>query len=102
LTVRQKGDLEPQRKGGVQAAPKLDPAAENARKDEVQGVFVINGEKALFRKVETGITGATDIEVLSGLKEGDQIVTGSYKIIRTLRNETRVKVDNAAPVRTET
>jgi HlyD family secretion protein len=67
----------------------------------LQGVFVIQGEKAVFRKVETGITGATDIEVLNGLKEGDEIVTGSYKVIRTLRNEARIKVDNKAPVKTE-
>ena len=36
--------------------------------------------------METGITGATDIEVTSGLKEGDEIVTGSYQVIRTIRN----------------
>jgi len=105
LTVRQRGDLETpakdQKKAGVQAAAKLDPAAEKAKKEEIQGVFVIQGEKAAFRKVETGITGATDIEVLNGLKENDEIITGSYKIIRTLRNEARVKVDNKAPVKTE-
>jgi HlyD family secretion protein len=50
----------------------------------------------------TGITGATDIEVLGGLKEDDQIVTGSYKVIRTLRNSAKVKVDNTPPpVKTE-
>ncbi len=48
--------------------------------------------------METGITGATDIEVLSGLKEGDEIVTGTYQVIRTMRNEAQVKVDNKAPV----
>jgi len=101
LTVRQKGDLEPQSKGGVQAAAKLDPVAEKARKEEIQGVFVINGERAVFRKVETGITGATDIEVTGGLKEDDEIVTGSYKVIRTLRNDAKVKVDNKVPVRSE-
>jgi HlyD family secretion protein len=63
---------------------------------------VISGEKAVFRKIETGITGATDIEVLSGLKDGEEIITGSYKVIRTLRNDTRVKVDNKTPARTET
>ena len=52
--------------------------------------------------MKPGITGATDIEVLNGLKEGDEIITGSYKVIRTLRNEARVKVDNKAPVKTET
>ena len=60
-------------------------------------MFVIDGGKAAFRKVETGITGATDIEVLSGLKDGDQIVTGTYQVIRTIKNETQVKVDNKTP-----
>jgi HlyD family secretion protein len=103
LTIRQKGDLEPKPKtsGAAQAAARPDPAQEKARKEEIQGTFVIAGGKAVFRKVETGITGATDIEVLSGLKEGDQIITGSYKVIRTIRNDAPVKVDNRAPVKTE-
>lgn len=101
LTIRQRGDLEPVGKKGVQAAAKPDPAAEKARKEELQGVFVVSGGKAVFRKVETGITGATDIEVLGGLKEGEEIITGSYKVIRTLRNEARVKVDNRAPAKAE-
>jgi len=99
LTVRQKGQLEPKPADG-KAAPvvtKLDPAAEKAKKEELQGVFVVNGGKAVFKKVETGITGATDIEVLSGLKEGDQIITGTYQVIRTIANEAQVKVDNKAP-----
>jgi HlyD family secretion protein len=102
LTIRQKGDLEakPKNNAVVQAA-KLDPAAEKARKEEIQGVFVIAGGKAEFRKVETGITGATDIEVLSGLKENDEIVTGSYQVIRTIRPEAQVKIDNKAPAKAE-
>jgi len=102
LTIRQKGDLEVQPKKPVVQAVRLDPAAEKARKEEIQGVFVISGGKAVFRKVETGITGSTDIEVLSGLKEGDEIVTGSYQVIRTIRNDAQVKVDNQAPVKVNT
>jgi HlyD family secretion protein len=100
LTIRQKGDLELKPKtGSATLTPvKLSPAEEKAKKEEVQGVFVIAGGKATFRKVETGITGSTDIEVLSGLKEGDEIVTGSYQVIRTLRNEAQVKVDNKSPM----
>jgi len=100
LTIRQKGDLEikPKKGGDVQAV-KFDPAAEKARKEEVQGVFVISANKARFQKVETGISGATDIEVLTGLKEGDEIVTGSYQVIRTIRNEAQVKVDNKTPAK---
>ena len=97
LTVRQKGDLEPKKtdtSGSAQAATKVDPAAEKARKEELQGVFVVANGKATFRKVETGITGSTDIEVLSGLNEGDQIITGTYQVIRTIANDAQVKVDN--------
>ncbi len=102
LTIRQKGDLEPLPKKAPVQPVKLDPAAEKARKEEIQGVFVISGGKAVFRKVETGITGSTDIEVLSGLKEGDEIVTGSYQVIRTIRNDAQVKIDNAAPLKVNT
>jgi HlyD family secretion protein len=94
LTVRQRGDLDPKKPDGVQAASNVDPAAEKAKKQELQGVFTIQNGKAEFVTVTTGITGATDIEVLSGLKDGDQIITGTYKIIRTLRNFAKVKVNN--------
>ena len=91
--------MEPLTKGKtVAAATKPDPAAEKAKKEELQGVFVVKNGKAEFQKVVTGITGATDIEVLSGLNDGDQIITGTYKVIRTLRNSAKVKVDNKAPV----
>jgi HlyD family secretion protein len=98
LTVRQKGDLEPAKPApsGAQAAT-IDPVTAKANKEEIQGVFVINTGKAEFRKVDTGITGATDIEVVSGLKDGDQIVTGSYQVIRTIKNHSQVKVDNTPP-----
>lgn len=94
LTVRKKGDLEAP-PTGVQAS--TSAPADKSRNEEVQGVFAIANGRAEFRKVETGITGATDIEVLSGLNEGDQIITGSYKVIRTIRNQARVKVDNRPP-----
>jgi len=99
LTVRTRGDLEPiSKKPGVQAASKADALSEKAKKEELTGVFVVKNGRAEFEQVNTGITGATDIEVLSGLKEGDQIITGSYKVIRTLRNEAKVKVNNQAPI----
>jgi len=42
-------------------------------------VFVITPDgKAQFQKVETGITGSTDIEVTKGLTSGQEIVTGTY------------------------
>jgi HlyD family secretion protein len=93
LTVRTKGDLEEQKKD-VDPNKPLDPAEEKARREEVQGVFIVKGDHAEFVKVDTGIAGATDIEVLTGLQPDDTIVTGSYKAIRSMRNNTQVKVDN--------
>jgi HlyD family secretion protein len=95
LTVRTKGQLTPQKPG---APPQqMDLAALKASKEEIQGVFVVKGDKAQFQKVDTGITGTTDIEVLNGLTAGDQIVTGSYSVIKSLRNDARIKVDNKPP-----
>jgi HlyD family secretion protein len=67
----------------------------------VQGVFVVKGKKAIFRPVETGISGVTDIEITKGIQDGDEIVVGSYKALRTLKPEAAVKVDNSAPKKTE-
>lgn len=64
----------------------------------VQGVYLLRDEhkklRVVFVPVKTGVTGATDIEVLDGLKAGDEIVTGRYKILRTLKSGTVVKRDN--------
>lgn len=106
LTVRQKGDLEVKPKNGkgavTEAAAVVDPVAEKARKEEVQGVFVVSNGKAEFHKVETGITGQTDIEVTSGLKDGDEIITGTYQVIRTIKNAATVKVDNKTTTQQKT
>jgi HlyD family secretion protein len=70
-----------------------------------QGVYVlatINGKlRANFVPVTTGVTGATDIEVLSGLKQGDEIVIGRYQILRALKSGTPVKRDNSTPTTTD-
>jgi HlyD family secretion protein len=68
----------------------------------VQGVYVLHEDhrkqRATFVPITTGVTGATDIEVTSGLKAGDTIVTGRYKILRTLKSGTTVKTDNTPEV----
>jgi len=65
--------------------------------DDIQGVFVVRNGKAVFVPVQTGISGITNIEVTTGLKAGDVIVTGSYKALRTLRSGSAVKIDNSVP-----
>ena len=86
--------------GGVQAAAAASkPAAKSA---PVQGVYVVDKDakgklRAKFVPVTTGITGATDIEVLSGLTEGQEIVTGPYKTLRALKSNALVKRDTVKP-----
>jgi HlyD family secretion protein len=69
----------------------------------VQGVYILkedahHKQRVFFVPVTTGVTGATDIEVLSGVTPGETIVTGRYKILRTLKSGTAVKPDNTPEV----
>jgi HlyD family secretion protein len=61
---------------------------------EQEGVFVVVNGEAQFRPVKTGILGETDIELSDGLKDGEEIVTGSYKTLRTLKDKARVKPES--------
>jgi HlyD family secretion protein len=83
----------------------VSAAVETPKPQPVQGVYVVSNDRGKLRvafvPVSTGITGATEIEVLGGLKAGDQIVTGRYKILRSLKSGTAVKRDNAADTLTE-
>jgi HlyD family secretion protein len=101
LTLRTKQQMEQQNNqpGSVHAAApaSADSASKGKKEDDIQGVFVVRNKKAMFVPVTTGVTGTTDIEVLDGLKEGDEVVTGSYKVLRTLRPGSSVKIDNSAP-----
>ena len=104
LAVRTRKDLEQAAKdaqkngnSSVTLAAPPPPAAGDPKKEEIQGVFVVNGKKAVFRPVETGISGVTDIEITKGLQQGDEIVVGSYKALRTLKPAASVKVDNSPP-----
>ena len=101
LAIRTQKDIEEAEQGrrgsSVTLAADKSTADSAALKSDVTGVFVIRDGKAQFVPVTTGITGVTDIEVTSGLKEGDQIVTGNYKALRTLRPGAKIKVDNSSP-----
>jgi HlyD family secretion protein len=102
VSFRTKAQLEQEKAGprSVHAAAPAKDASKDKDKDQkqdVQGVFVIRNKKAEFVPVSTGITGISDTEVIDGLKEGDEVITGSYKILRTLRSGSAVKIDNSVP-----
>jgi HlyD family secretion protein len=80
---------------GAAASSEDDEDRPSARKrgEEKDGVFVVQDQKAVFTPVKTGIMGDTEIEITEGLDEGQEIVTGSYRTLRQLENEARLKVD---------
>jgi HlyD family secretion protein len=83
-------------KGGVQAA-----SVSTTNAQQTQGVFVAEKDshgrlRAKFVPVKTGITGATNIEVLSGLTPGEEVVTGPYRVLRDMKDGTLLKRDTAA------
>jgi HlyD family secretion protein len=82
------------RSGGVEAA-ELKPGQE---RKELEGVFVVRDGKAVFVPVTTGIAGEKYFEVLSGLKEGDEVIVGPFASVRELGDGAAVKVE-AAPRR---
>jgi HlyD family secretion protein len=99
VTVRKPSELQPvNSKGSVEAAAPAEPSAKSNAKNEIQGVFVVRNRKVEFVPVQTGISGTNDTEVLSGVKEGDEIVIGPYKVLRTLHPGNTIKVDNSTPV----
>jgi HlyD family secretion protein len=93
-------------KGGAVAAasgpakPK-DPAAapeeesdESRKAREKEGVFLVRDGVAHFVPVKTGISGERFFEILEGLQQGDEVITGDYQAIRDLKDKDAVKVDN--------
>lgn len=61
---------------------------------EIEGAFVIKDGRAIFTPIKVGIAGEKFFEVLSGLSEGDEVVTGPFSSVRTLRDGDQVKVSN--------
>ena len=75
----------------IAAAAELEPG--QTRK-ETEGVFVFRGGRAEFVPIKMGIAGDKYFEVLSGLKPGDQVVTGPYNSVRAMADGDAVKVDS--------
>jgi HlyD family secretion protein len=66
---------------------------EDLEKKELEGVFVVKNMIVQFRPVTTGIAGESEIEVLNNLKEGEEIVSGSFQTLRTIEDGAVVKID---------
>ncbi len=79
----------------VAVSDKQQKQGEKSDRESLQRVvFVFGEDKVRMRKVETGLQDTTHIEIKSGVKEGEEVVSGSYGVItRTLKDETAVKLE---------
>jgi HlyD family secretion protein len=104
LAMRTPASLKPGNTMQTVNAASNGDASSSVQDPGTQGVFLLrsHGSKieSQFVPVTTGITGSTDIEVTGGLKQGDEIVIGPYKVLRTLKNDVKLKRDNAAATQT--
>jgi len=74
-------------------AQELKPGQE---RKELEGVFVVKEDKAVFTPIKTGIAGEKYFEGLSGVNPGDQVIIGPFSSVRELRDGAAVKIE-AAP-----
>ena len=89
LTVRENQAL--QQGDTAVGLGRAKPAKEIGKKD-VEGVFVVGTDnKVTFRAVKVGIAGEKHFEIVSGLKEGEKIVAGTYQAIRELKDGALVR-----------
>lgn len=63
----------------------------NDKPKTIKGVYVLEGNKARFVEVETGITGEADIQIISGITDGQEVITGPSRVLNTLKEDTLVK-----------
>jgi HlyD family secretion protein len=88
-----KNDENEPNKSGVMINSDEKRNERNYKEKTIQGVFIMRECRAMFVPVKTGIGDQQNIEVVSGIKENEQVVTGSYKVLRTLKNGDKVKIE---------
>ena len=98
LTVREDSALAA---GDTVILPGKAQSTKQVGKKDVEGVFVVGTDnKVTFRPVKVGIAGEKHFEVLSGVKEGEKIVGGTYQAIRELKDGTVVREAKTPAVKT--
>jgi HlyD family secretion protein len=76
---------------GEESAGAASGSAADEKKD-LKGVFILRNGRALFSQVTTGVADRKDIQVTSGLQAGDSVISGPYRLLRTLKDNDVVKV----------
>src|SRR6266496_3738698 len=74
------------------------PTPVGEKPKEVKGLYILDkNNKVKFVEVTTGITGESDIEIVSGLQAGTEVVTGPSRVLKTLKEGSSVKRQTKKP-----
>lgn len=93
--VNEKGKVvDPHSVQASEGDPSPGPNVKEKKGEEKEGIFLVKNGLAEFHAVKTGIMGETEIEVIDGVGEGAEIVTGSYRTLRTLKDQAHIKVES--------
>ena len=90
--------------GGTAGIPEVQAAEEtlvdstkntdnSEERKEIKGVFIVKDDQARFVPIETGIADKRNIEVLKGITDGDSVITGPYRVLRSIKDGEEVKVE---------
>lgn len=92
LTVRRESALRDDAAGGKKVAAAEASDSAGVADEEIEGVFVIVENRARFRPLQTGVSSDKHFEIISGLEQGEMVVTGDFKAIRELKQGQKVKL----------
>ena len=92
--------------GGTAGIPEVQAAEEtlvdstkntdnSEERKEIKGVFIVKDDQARFVPIETGIADKRNIEVLKGITDGDSVITGPYRVLRSIKDGENVKVEKS-------
>jgi HlyD family secretion protein len=98
-------DIDPSQRPGMSVSTDITTAMRDSvvvcpmqaiGRREIEGriqetVFVLEGEIARLVAVEIGISDGVSVEIIDGLEEGQTVITGPYKVLRTLQDGDKVK-----------
>jgi HlyD family secretion protein len=87
-----KAEIITSKKSDVLVVPIQAVGKRKIKDKTTESVFVVEKGKAVLKEIQAGISSDTEMEIISGINEGDTIITGPYRVLSKLKDGTRVEI----------